>query len=461
MAELTLRFLREHVGEHSLLHELRSDLTFTSITNDSRQAQPGSLFLAIEAARDGHEYIADARARGAIGVLARRAISLDEWLPPAERADFAYVVVPDPIAALQRVARAHREQLSEVGVIGITGSVGKTSTKEAIAQVLRRRLRVLANPGNLNNEIGLPITLLDLTPAHDRAVLEMGAYQVGEIAALCELARPEVGVVTMVGPTHLESFGSMDAIERGKGELVEALPETGLAVLNGDDERVRRMAGRAACPFVFFGLGENNLVRATHVQSHGLEGISFRLRQGGQETEVRTPLIGRHSVYACLAASAVAFADDLDVEEVAAALAEPPTRLRLKPLPGRNGSTVLDDSYNAAPVSTIAALDVLAEHAGRRVAILGDMLELGDEEDEGHRRVGRRAATAADLLIAVGPRARLIGAEAERAGLANIRYVGAADEVDFAPERNDLVLVKASRSVGLDRVIPQLVEPGS
>jgi UDP-N-acetylmuramoyl-tripeptide--D-alanyl-D-alanine ligase len=452
MADLSLEFLLAHVGRHALPYAPDPAIRFTSITNDGRTARPGALFLAIEAERDGHEFIEQARANGAIGVLASKVVEREP--DPS----FAYVVVEAPIAALQRAAAARRDQL-DVGVVGIAGSVGKTTAKEAIAQVLRRRYELLASPGNFNNEIGLPITLFELTERHERAVLEMGAYAVGEIAQLCRIARPQVGVVTTIGPTHLESFGSLEAIELAKGEIVESLPETGLAILNGDDQRVRRMALRAACPVVWYGLGEHNVVRAVDVETRGLGGIAFTLLHPGGEVRVESPLIGRHAVYPCLAAAAVAFADEIPQEHVAAALAEPPARLRLKPLPGRNGSTVLDDSYNAAPISMAAALDVLAEHEMRRVAVLGDMLELGEAEQEAHRSVGRRAAASADVLYAVGSRGRLIGQEAELAGLREVHYAADALAVAYEPAAGDLVLVKGSRGMRLERLVQRLVEP--
>jgi UDP-N-acetylmuramoyl-tripeptide--D-alanyl-D-alanine ligase len=460
MADLGLDFLRRHVGRHSLPYRPDPTLRFSSITNDSRTASPGGLFLAIAAERDGHEFIPDARARGAIGVLASRVVPLDAWLPPDQRDGFAYVVVDDPIVALQRVALAHRESL-DIGVIGVVGSVGKTTTKEVVAQVLRRRFKLLASWGNFNNEIGLPIVLLDLTDEHERAVLEMGAYKRGEIAQLCRIALPQVGIVTTIGPTHLESFGSLDATEQAKGEIVEALPETGLAVLNGDDERVRRMALRASCPVVWYGTGEQNLIRAGGIETRGVDGIAFTLLHPGGTLRIESPLIGRHAVYPCLAAAAVALADDMPASEIAAALAAPPTRLRLNPLPGRNGSTVLDDSYNAAPISMAAALAVLAEHEHRRVAVLGDMLELGEAESEAHRTVGRQAAAAADVLYAVGARARLIGQEAERAGMGAVHYADDALAVDYEPAPGDMVLVKGSRGMRLERLVQKLIEPGA
>lgn len=452
MADLSLEYLLAHIGPSVLPYAPDPSIRFSSITNDGRTARPGALFLALEAERDGHEFIAQARANGAVGVLARKVVGM------RPEPGFAYVVVEDPIAALQSAAAARRDEL-DVGVVGIAGSVGKTTAKEAIAQVLRRRYHLLASPGNFNNEIGLSITIFELTDQHERAVLEMGAYAVGEIAQLCRIAQPQVGVITTIGPTHLESFGSIDAIEQAKGELVESLPETGLAILNGDDQRVRRMAARASCPIAWYGLGEHNIVRAVEVETRGLDGIAFTLLYPGGDVRVESPLIGRHAVYPCLAAAAVAFAEDMPENDVATALAEPPARLRLKPLPGRNGSTILDDSYNAAPISMAAALDVLAEHESRRVAVLGDMLELGDAEQEAHRSVGRRAAASADVLYAVGRRARLIGEEAELAGLRDVHYADDAMAVTYEPAPGDLVLVKASRGMKLERVVQRLVEP--
>ena len=460
MTDLSLSYLRTHCGPSELPYSVNPAVRFTSITNDSRTVEPGALFVAIESDRDGHNFIADAYRKGARGVLARRQIPLDDWLPFDHREQFAYIVVPDPTVGLQEVARAHRAE-HEVGVIGIVGSVGKTSTKEAIAQVLRLQYSVLASPGNFNNEIGLPIALLDLTWEHDRAILEMGAYKIGEIARLCEIADPQMAIVTNLGPTHLESFGSMAAIEQAKGEIFDALPETGLAILNGDDDRVRRMLLRANCPVVLYGLSELNTVRAVDLQTHGLRGISFDLIHPGGLTPIVSPLIGRHSVYACLAAAAVALADDFEPRVLVDAFAAQPTRLRLAPRPGRNNSIVLDDAYNAAPISMIAALDVLAEHSGRRVAILGDMLELGEVEMEGHQMVGAHVPGRVDLLITIGRRARIIGEAAEAAGMRSVIHVGATSDLEFEPAEGDLILVKASRGMQLEKVVARLVEGNS
>ncbi|TAK20208.1 MAG: UDP-N-acetylmuramoyl-tripeptide--D-alanyl-D-alanine ligase [Chloroflexota bacterium] len=432
-------------------------IVFTSIANDSRNAQPGALFIAIEAERDGHDFIPDARRNGAIGVVARRVIDLGPWLPASERGSFAYIVVDDPIDHLQGLAADHRAAI-DIGVVGVVGSVGKTTAKDVAAAVLRRRLNVLSSPGNFNNEIGLPIALLELTDQHERAILEMGAYHQGEIAALCEIARPTAAIVTTIGPTHLESFGSIEAIEHAKGEIVAYLPETGLAILNGDDPRVRRLASRARCPIVWYGTGDQNIIRARDIRMRGLDGVAFVIQHPDGEFRVETPLIGRHAVYPCLSAAALAFADDFSEADVAAGIASIGSTSRLVPRPGRNGSTVLDDAYNAAPLSVAAALDVLADHGGRRVAILGDMLELGIAEEDAHRGAGRRAAATADVLWAVGRRARAIGQEAELSGLRNVYYADDEADIAFAPERGDLILVKGSRGMHLERVVERLVE---
>jgi UDP-N-acetylmuramoyl-tripeptide--D-alanyl-D-alanine ligase len=387
-------------------------------------------------------------------VLARRTVDLSA-LPEERRAGIAYVRVADPLTALQKLASAHRERI-EAGIIGVVGSVGKTTAKQTIAHVLARRFRVYESPANFNSEIGLPIALLEIGPDVERAVLEMGAYRVGEIATLCEIARPNAAVLTTIGPTHLESFGSMEAIEQAKGEILDALPESGLAVLNGDDQRLRRMGVRAACPIVWYGTAEHNAVRAIDIRSRGLAGVSFRLLYPGGEIAIDTSMIGRHAVYPCLAAAALALADEMDAEQIAAALVNPPDLARLRPITLPGGATLLDDTYNAAPISMNAALDVLAEHTGRRIAILGDMLELGEIEEEAHRAAGRRAAGAADVVWAVGSRARALGREARLAGLLDVHFADDVTDVAIEPLPGDLILVKGSRGLRMERLVRRL-----
>ena len=436
-------------------------VAFSEVTIDSRSAMGGALFVALRGERvDGHEFVAGAVANGASGALVR-----NDWVAPANLpAGVALVRVGDPLAALQALAGWWRKRCG-VQVIAVTGSIGKTSTKEALAAVLSRKFNTLKSAGNLNNEIGLPLTLLRLEPGHEKAVLEMGAgYALGELTFLCGLAAPQVAVVTNVGPVHLERMGTIDNIALNKSELVAALPENGTAVLNGDDVRVRAMGEVTGARKVFYGLGEDNDLRATGIVSNGLQGVDFTLAVGseGEQWPVHLPLLGSHSVYTALAAAGAASAAGMNWGEITEALEGLSGQVRLVVVPGWNGSTIIDDAYNAAPDSTIAALDLLAEMPGRKVAVLGDMLELGSYAEEGHLRVGRRASQVADKLVAVGRLGRLIGEEAVRAGMAPGSVFFAMENgqvIDYLRgllQRGDHVLVKGSRGLAMDEIVAGL-----
>jgi UDP-N-acetylmuramoyl-tripeptide--D-alanyl-D-alanine ligase len=378
----------------------------------------------------------------------------------------AVVQVPDALLALQEVAAWWRGR-SSVRVVGITGSTGKTIAKEIVADVLARSLRVLRNEGNLNSETGLPMTLLNLEPRHEVAVLEMSMYTEGEIARLAEIARPEVGVVLSVHPTHLERAGSIEAIARAKAELPAALPSDGLAVLNADDPLVAAMRDVTAAAVRTFGLSASADVRATAIESHGVDGTSFTLEAPWGERRLHSATPGRHLVPHALAAAIVAEHLGVPLDDVATALAQgshAPHRMAL--LEAADGATLIDDTYNASPVSVAAALEFLAESPiafGRhRYAVLGDMLELGPDEERLHRQIGARAAAIAEALVAVGQRGRWIGEAAIAAGLARVTIVADADEAraaverDLAPGVGDLVLVKGSRGIELDRLVAAL-----
>lgn len=428
---------------------------FNRAVIDSRQVQPGDLFFALRGEHhDGHDFVDEAVARGAAGLVGERPLEA----PP----EVAVFRVSDSLAALQRLA-AHWRARHDVRVVGVTGSVGKTTCKELVTAVLGARWPVLKNEANLNTEIGLPLTLLQLTAEHQRAVLEMAMYGPGEIALLCRIARPQIGVVTNVGPVHLERLRSLDAIAAAKAELVEALPPDGAAVLNGDDPRVAAMASRTKARVLFFGQSQQCHVRGGDLVSRGLDGISFRLSYGGMSAEVEAPLPGRHHLYPALAAAAVGLAEGMALTDVAAALREARPELRLRVLPGPNGATILDDSYNASPQSMLAALDLLAELPGRRIALLGEMRELGAVEEGGHRQVGQRAAACADLLLVVGERARPLYDAAQTSGPAEVRFLASAQEA--APvlrdelQPGDYLLIKASRALALESVVDALVAP--
>ncbi len=358
-----------------------------------------------------------------------------------------------------------------VRVVGVTGSTGKTLAKETIADVLSRGHRVLRNEGNLNSETGLPMTLLRLEPTHELAVLEMSMYTVGEIARLAEIARPEVGVVLAVHPTHLERAGSIERIARAKAELPEALPVGGLAVLNADDRRVAAMRAVTVARVRTFGVDAEADVRATDVVSHGVLGTEFTLHAAWGERRIRSGTPGRHLVPHALAAAAVAEHFALPLDEVAAALAAGSSAAhRMVITETAGGATMVDDTYNASPVSVRAALAFLAETpvatGRRRLGVLGDMLELGPDEERLHREIGAEAAPILDALVAVGPRGRWIAAAARAAGLGTVLTAEDADDAtrvverDLAPGVGDLLLVKGSRGVALDRVVDALAPTG-
>ncbi len=442
---------------------------------DSRQATRDSLFIALPGERaDGHDFVHDAFRRGAVAAIVEREMPAELFtldLTRPAQATFQAVSLPvclrvdSSLLALQRAARFWRDRL-EVRVVGITGSVGKSTTKELAAEVLERRFRTLRNPGNLNNEIGLPLTLLHLSQAHERAVLEMGFYVPGEIALLCSIARPQVGVVTNISHVHMERAGSLEAIVRGKSELVEALPPEGTAILNKDEPLVRGMAEKTKARILWYGTDPSADLWADQIEGLGLEGVRFVLHYRGEAIHVRVPLLGRHSVHTALRAAAVGLTEGLTWQEIVGGLQSPQAQVRLVAVQGPGGSLLLDDTYNAAPASVIAALNLLAELDGRRVAVLGDMLELGDFEERGHRMVGARAAEVADELVTVGERARWIADEARHAGLPPEAVVSLADAAQATEHlrrrvRNgDIVLIKGSRGMRMDETVAALEERG-
>ena len=446
----------------------------TEAVIDSRQAIPGCLFVALPGEHhDGHNYISQAFEKGARLALIQKDLSeqfqvvdLREGMVshPPKNPDVPYcLLVDDSLSALQKAARYWRRRLN-IKVVGITGSVGKSTTKELVAEVLGQRYKTQKNPGNLNNEIGLPLTLLSLTEDHERAVLEMGFYVPGEIAFLCDLALPQIGVVTNIGTVHAERAGSQADIARGKAELVQALPPDpdGVAILNYDDLWVRGMAGQTKARVFYYGLDRQADLWADRVESLGLEGISFRMHYRNEVLHVRIPLIGRHSVHAALRATAVGLLDGLTWQEIIDGLRSGRAQLRLVAVRTNRGALVLDDTYNASPESTMAALNLLEELEGRKVAVLGDMLELGRYEREGHEMVGVRAAQVVDLLVTVGEKADMIAVAAHQAGLEKEAIVKLSDvpaAIDYLENRlgsRDVVLVKGSHGMQMERIVAAL-----
>jgi UDP-N-acetylmuramoyl-tripeptide--D-alanyl-D-alanine ligase len=456
----------------------------TDVVVDSRSAIPGSLFVAFPGeCVDGHDFVLDAFDRGAVAALVERPVGTGGVVDVRQPLTYEMttdlhlpvcIVVGNTLEALQQLATYWRARHS-VRVIGITGSVGKTTTKELTHAVLSARYRTLKSEGNLNNEIGLPLTLMHLTDAHERVVLEMGMYVGGEISTLVNIARPQVGVVTNIGPVHMERAGTIRAIADAKAELVEALPPApqGVAILNQDEHLVREMAGRTQARVFTYGLSEQADLWADHIEGVGLDGIRFSLHYQGETVRIRAPLLGRHSVHTALRAAAVGLVEGLGWEEIVSGLQGDTPQLRLVAVHGPNGSLLLDDTYNASPASTIAALNLLAElpaaspapvAGGRRVAVLGDMLELGAYEQMGHRLVGRRVIDAADLLVTVGSLGRIIAEESLAGGMPEERVIvlpdveAAKDRLPAIIRQGDVVLIKGSRGVRLDQLVDSLTQ---
>jgi UDP-N-acetylmuramoyl-tripeptide--D-alanyl-D-alanine ligase len=476
---LTLADLIAGLAGDRIPTALVPDVEIRGAVVDSRLAQPGCLFVALQGElHDGHSFIGDAVARGATAVVAEKlpsgvactALDVEHGSPDGEPNKLELplcLLVSDSLAALQRAAAYWRRQ-HDVRVIGITGSVGKTTSKEAIGAVLGQRYRTLKSEGNYNNEIGLPLTLLHLDATHERVVLEMGMYDLGEISQLADIALPRVGIVTNVGPTHLERLGSIERIAQAKAELPRALPPAsagGVAILNADDHRVRAMAGLTPARVFTYGLASDADLWASHIESKGLEGIRFQFHHRQETIHARVPMLGRHSIHTALCAAAVGLVEGLSWEEILSGLRDQEAQLRLVAVPGPHGSTILDDTYNSSPASCRAALSLLYELDGRKIAVLGDMLELGPYEAEAHRLVGRRARDVVDLLVTVGPLSHTIAEEALRAGM----DVGSVYTVETNTQATDLlrtliepnvagdkILVKGSRGMGMEEIVANL-----
>lgn len=442
---------------------------------DSRKVIPGALFVALPGENvDGHDYVAEAIERGASLALVQRDLPLN--LPVLDLRFYDHEVthlnnlalplclrVNDCVTALQQIARYWRQKL-DVKVIGITGSVGKSTTKELVAEVLEQRYHTLRNPGNLNNEIGLPLTILQLDQTHQRAVLEMGFYVPGEIALLCDIAKPQIGVITNIGTVHAERAGTQETIAKGKAELVQALPPApeGVAILNYDDTWVREMANNTRAGVFFYGLDPHADLWADNVEGLGLEGIRFRLHFRNETIHLRVPLIGRHSVHTALRAAAVGLVEGLTWQEIYNGLRSKHTQLRMMTVRAKSGALILDDTYNASPESTLAALNLLDELNGYKIAVLGDMLELGQYERMGHEMVGVRAAEVVDELITVGNRGQLIAEAAQDAGLESAAITRVEESLQAVQvlagklDAQTIVLVKGSRGMQMDRIVSAL-----
>jgi alanine racemase len=442
-----------------VLHGSPAATEFSSFAFDSRQLQPGQLFLAVKTPTgDGHNFINDALQRGATGVLCE----YPEAVPDGDR-ELTAVIVPDIQQALMDYAAYILEKYNPK-VVGVTGSSGKTTAKEAIAAILKKGYRVFKNYGSYNGRYGLPIALGQFEPDCQVAVLEMACDSFGEIGELARITRPKVGVITTVNRTHLAYLGTLNNIAAEKGRLIEALPFDGAAILNADDPRVAGMVPRTQARILTFGLKSGADVRATEI-AVGPKGTSFTLHYEGKTYQGHTPLLGRHQIYPVLAALTTGLVLDISPEAALEAVAHlPRVPGRMNPLPGRKGTLIIDDTFNASQEATQAALDTLTEMPGaHKVAILGDMPDLGDFERKAHRQVGYYAATRVERLVTKGEAAQEIAAAALKSELGKhaVSVTFTSDDAVQAVEDllspHTVVLVKGGAEVRMERVVQKLL----
>lgn len=446
---------------------------FLSAQHDSRQVGRGDLFVAIKGAQvDGHRFVSAAAKAGAVAALCNEPAG---DLPP----DFLQIIVPDVIQALHTTARVRAQRQQNTILIGITGSNGKTSTKEATAAILNRLAPTLKTFASYNNEIGYPLTLLCLEPGHRFAVLEMGAQWVGELTWLSEtIARPNWSIITNVGAAHLEYFGTQERVALAKSELVQVLTPDGIAILNYDDTNVRSMSKKSAAQVLFYGLSPEADVRGSDIRGDTLHGLSFTLNYAGQQRHVQLHLPGTHGVMIALAAAAAGCAAQMSLDEICAALESlSPAKGRGEIKQGPNGSTLIDDSYNANRQSIVAIIRAMRatelSQAGKRWAVLGDIFELGQYAREEHLTSGEALAGTIDYLVAIGDQARYYVQGAIRVGMPEKRIyyfpadvenaqaleaakLAAAGLLKCEVHKDDLVLLKGSRGMRMETMLNML-----
>lgn len=460
--DLTLREVVRAIGGTGVGPNLL-DRVARGASIDSRAILPDQLFFALPGKNtDGHLFVGPAlRAGACAAVISKPESRIGLSGPERDRT----ILVPDTLLALQAVARVVRQRFNGP-VIAVTGSSGKTSTKDMITSVLNSRWQVLAPKGSFNNEIGLPLTLLSLEPSHSAVVLEMAMRGRGQIAELCRIALPTVGLVTNIGQAHLELLGSQEAIARAKGELLEGTDTRGFVVLNGDDKWCHDMANLYPGRIIWYGLESQVNVRG-EVVNWGSSQSQIKVWTPSWEHQFTVGVPGLHNVYNALAAVAVAWAFGFGPEEIGPGLESVVlSPMRLQKVTGNSGVQIINDAYNANPDSVKAALQFLASLSGAyRIAVLGDMLELGPKEEEAHRACGRYAQEVGiDVLVGIGNRAKWITDEAVKAGMEPEKVVWmptwqqASSFLQQFNRGNDIILVKASRAMELEKLVDSLAQ---
>jgi UDP-N-acetylmuramoyl-tripeptide--D-alanyl-D-alanine ligase len=456
MKNMTLENIANAVNGRLFNKDLANDnRTAKGVVIDSRKVDEDYIFIATKGERvDGHSFIDSVFDKGAMGVICEK---------EPEDPKGAYILVKDSFQALKDVAQFYRQQL-DIKVVGITGSVGKTSTKEFVASVLEQRYSVLKTEGNFNNEIGLPLTVLNIRDDHQIAVLEMGISNFGEMHRLSKIAKPDVCLITNIGQCHLENLGTRDGILKAKSEIFDYISDDGVVCLNGDDDKLSTVGEVRGIKPLFFGMKEGNPIYATDFENLGLEGSSAVIHIEDESFNVNIPLPGEHMLYNALAATAVGTAFGMSSELIKRGIEN------VEPVGGRSHVirtkklTLIDDCYNANPVSVKSALDLLASTKGKRlVAVLGDMFELGKNEKELHYEVGEYAASKGiDELICIGDLCRTMYEGARSIGNDEMVIHHYDTKEDFYSEMNDvlnekdIVLVKASHGMHFEEIIKEL-----
>ena len=437
-----------------------NDAEATCVVIDSRQMMPGGVFIATKGERvDGHSFIPQMAEKGALGVVCEK---------EPQNCAIPYILVEDSFWALKKIAEFYRQQLT-IPVVGITGSVGKTSTKEMIASVLCEGFEVLKTEGNFNNEVGLPLTVLRIRQEHQVAVVEMGISDFGEMHRLSKIAKPDICVMTNIGQCHLENLGTREGILKAKSEIFDYMNPKGSIIVNGDDDMLQRVTTKAESKLIRFGMNPTNEGYASDVMNKGLLGSEATIHMGLEVFPVEIPLPGAHMVYNALAAAAVGKCLGLTKEQIRAGIAGVQSVGGRSNVMALENYTVIDDCYNANPVSMKAAIDLLVTALGRKVAVLGDMFELGDGECELHREVGEYAAEKGiDVIICTGTLSKHMyegAAGFGREGLQaaqkkEVYYFETRDkmlkELSSILKRGDNILVKASHGMHFEQVVEYL-----
>ena len=444
MGKITLKQAARWCG--GTVEEKYADVEFLGANNDTRVMQPGQLFVVLQGARDGHDFIPAAIQKGAAAVLCSRKVG-----------DYPAIYVEDPRIALGDIAR---EEIRRLGckVVGVTGSVGKSTTKEMIAAVLESTYKTSKTPANHNNDIGMPMAILAMEENTEVAVLEMGMNHFGEISYLSKIAKPDVAVIINIGTMHIEFLGSQEGIRKAKMEIVDGMAPEGKLILNGDDRLLRELDTQPAQAITYFGSSEGCTVRASAFSQNG-ECLQIRVEAGRLSFPVELALEGEHFVSDALAAVTVGLALEVPGKRIQESLAKFQNMAGRQEIIQAKGCTIIKDCYNAGPESMAAALNVLGRKPGRRIAVLGDMLELGVCTQAEHYRIGRIAAEKADVVFAYGPNSTRITSGALTGGMHESKCWAYEDRdsLVLALKRmvkpGDVLLFKASRGIHLEQVL--------